>query len=95
MSAQRHLPPKNGANARRGPWVPARPLLRLVQRRLEGEPIASRLMQAGCRGNFVRDIEDGRQEFVSFDTADKIVAVVLNDPSLWRSELFLRRVIEA
>lgn len=52
-------------------------------------------MQAGCRGNFVRDIEDGRQEFVSFDTADKIVAVVLNDPSLWRSELFLRRVIEA
>lgn len=94
MSAQEQLPPPTSFQLRRGPWVPARPLLRLVRRQLAGEPVITRLTDAGLRGSWTRDVDNGRTKYVSFDVADRIIVDVLGDAGLWRREPFLRRIIE-
>lgn len=80
--------------AMHGPMVPAATIADLIRPLVERDGGPARLAnRAGVSDRRVYSIVTGRQAWVAFDVADRIITYGLGDPSLWRSVPELAAVI--
>lgn len=77
-----------------GPMVPASVLAELIGPVVERDGGPSPLaIRTGVSTRRIYGIVTGRQRWVAFDVADRIITYGLGDPSLWRSVPALAEVI--
>ena len=94
----RRLVPSGGYRnaAMHGPMVPASVLAELIAGVVERDGGPGQLARrAGVPDRRIYSIVTGRQQWVGFDVADRIITCGLGDPSLWRSVPELAEVISA
>jgi hypothetical protein len=77
-----------------GPMVPAAVLAELIRPVVERDGGPGKLARrAGVPDRRIYGIVSGRQRWVAFDVADRIITYGLGDPSLWRSVPELAEII--
>jgi hypothetical protein len=82
--------------AMHGPMVPAPPIAELIRPLVERDGGPAQLARtSGVSDRRIYSILTGRQAWVSFDVADRLITYGLGDPSLWRSVPELAAVISA
>jgi len=80
--------------AMHGPMVPASVLAELIGPMVDRDGGPGQLARrAGVPDRRIYGIVTGRQQWVGFDVADRIITYGLGDPSLWRSVPELAEVI--
>lgn len=82
----RPAPPGGWRNhAQHGPMIPAAAIASLLAPIVETDGPAAVASRAGIPTRRVYGIVAGRQTWVAFDVADRIITRVLGDPSVWQT----------
>lgn len=81
---------------RRGPYVPAQVIMRLIEERVPPDEICSGLELARVSTHLPRHVRNGYIERLTIEQADRIIVCMLGDVALWHTvpelaEIYARR----
>lgn len=94
--SRRPEPPGGWRNhAQHGPMIPAAAIAPLIASLVESDGPGAVAKRAGIPTRRVYSIVTGRQAWVGFDVADRLITRVLGDPSLWRTTPELAEALRA